>query len=52
VAALEQLQAPYAEWAARAAALAQQLPGAIAASAPQQAPAVQVGTSTLQLHPL
>ena len=34
MAALEQLQAPYAEW---------QLPGAIAASAPQQAPAAQVG---------
>ena len=49
-AALEQLQAQYAEWAASAAALAQQLPDAIVASAPQQAPAVQVETSTQQLH--
>lgn len=52
MAALEQLQAPYAEWAARTAALAQRLPGAIAASAPQQAPAVQVGTSTCLLRRL
>lgn len=49
MAALEQLQTPYADWAARAAALAQQLPSAIAASVPQQAPAVQVGNILLQL---
>ena len=49
LAALEQLQAPYAEWAAGAAALAQQLPAAVAASAPQQAPAVQV-LSSVTLH--
>ena len=39
-----------AEWAASAAALAQQLPDAIAASAPQQATTAQVETSTRQLH--
>jgi hypothetical protein len=52
VAALEQLQAPHTEWVSGAVALAQQLPNAIAASAPQQAPAAQVETSTQQLHRL
>ena len=51
VAALEQLQAPCAEWAASAATLAQQLSYAIAALAPQQVPAAQVEISTQQLHP-
>ena len=43
MAALEQLRAPYAEWVSGTVALAQQPPGAIAALAPQQAPAAQVG---------
>ena len=50
MAALEQLQAPYAEWVSGEVALAEQLPGAIAALAPQQAPAAQMETSTQQLH--
>jgi uncharacterized protein (DUF3084 family) len=50
VAALEQLQAPYAELVSGAVALAQQLLGTIAASAAQQAPAAQVGGSTQLLH--
>lgn len=50
MAALEQLRALYAAWVSGAVALAQQLPGAIAASAAQQAPAAQVRGSTQLLH--
>ena len=45
MAALEQLQALYADWVSGAVALPQQLPGAVTASAPQQAPAAQVETA-------